>query len=127
MMAGGSMNIEFDEGRGKAVGSKIRLTGRVLGAPLSVEEVVTEHTPPRRKVWETTGVPNLLVIGNYRMGFEVAPSPSGAELRVFIDYSLPTSLPGRWLGWLLAPFYATWCTRRMAQDASKHFANGEAN
>ena len=53
MMAGASMQIEFDAQKGQVVGSRIRLSGRVLGLDLHVEEVVTEHTAPLRKVWAT--------------------------------------------------------------------------
>ena len=44
------------------------MNGRILGLKLSLDEVVTERDPPARKVWETVGVPRLLVIGPYRMG-----------------------------------------------------------
>src|SRR5687767_10773878 len=68
-MAGGYMHLVLDEARGREIGARIRLTGRVLGVPLEVDERVVEHTPPRRKIWETVGTPRLLVIGPYRMGF----------------------------------------------------------
>ena len=121
-MGGGEMKIESDQGKGQAVGSKIRLSGRVLGIDLLVEEVVTERTAPRRKVWETIGQPRLLVIGHYRMGFEIAPRDGGSLLRVFIDYSLPEKGIARWLGILFGKFYARWCTKQMATDAAKYFS-----
>ena len=62
MTAGASMRIETDERHGQAPGSVIRMTGRVLGLDLRLEEVVTTYEPPRRKVWETRGEPRLLVI-----------------------------------------------------------------
>jgi len=122
MMGGGRMEIEPDEGRGQGVGSRIRVAGPVFGIQLSLEEVVVERTPPRRKVWETTFPPRLLVMGHYRMGFEITPMPDGSQLRVFIDYALPEAAPARWLGYLFAGFYARWCTRRMVRDAAKAFA-----
>lgn len=122
-MGGGQMKTELDEGRGQRVGSRIRLTGRVFGLELSVEEIVTERNPPQRKVWETTGTPKLLVVGHYRMGFELTPQGNGSMLRVFIEYALPESLPGRWLGRLFGRQYARWCTRQMVDDAVKHFAS----
>ena len=79
---------------------------------------MTERNPPLRKVWETIGTPRLLVIGHYRMGFELAPLSSGCRLRVFIDYSIP---PQSWLGRLLGNYYARWCVRRMVSDAARHF------
>ena len=121
MMGGGRMKIELDEGLGKKVGSRIRLAGRVFGIELSVEEVVTERDPPRRKAWETRGSPKLLVIDHYRMGFEISPLEKDSMLRVFIEYSLPAKVPARWLGILFGKYYARWCTRRMTDDVVKHF------
>ena len=118
---GGRMETEFDEGRGQAVGSRIRLSGRVFGVELSVEEIVVERDPPRRKVWETTGAPKLLVIGHYRIGFELSAQGNGSMLRVFIEYALPERVPARWLGRLFGRYYARWCTQQMVDDAVNHF------
>lgn len=117
------MKIELDEAHGQANGSRIRLSGRVLGMQLFVEEVVREREPPRRKVWQTIGAPRLLVIGHYTMGFEVTPTESGSRLRVFIDYELPERGIGHYLGWLFGPYYARWCTRQMVNDAATHFGH----
>lgn len=46
MTAGASMAVHLDERRGQPVGSRIRLSGRVLGMALRVDEVVTEYEPP---------------------------------------------------------------------------------
>jgi Polyketide cyclase / dehydrase and lipid transport len=120
-MGGGRMETVLDESRGKEVGSRIRLAGRVFGVALSVDEVVVERTSPRRKVWQTTGVPKLIVIGHYRMGFELSPHGNGSRMRVFIDYTLAEHAPARWLGRLLGRYYARWCTQQMVDDAVKHF------
>lgn len=121
MTAGASMRIDTDERHGQAVGSVIRLSGRVLGLRLAVDEVVTEREPPHRKAWQTVGEPNLLVIGAYRMGFTIDPVADGSRLVVFIEYELPARGVGRWLGALLGRSYAAWCTRRMAEDARAAF------
>jgi hypothetical protein len=84
MMLGGSMRYAFDTGGGRAIGSVITMQGDVLGLKLGLDEVITERTATR-KVWETRGVPQLLVIGAYRMGFEITPAESGADLLVSID------------------------------------------
>ena len=116
------METKIDAGRGQTVGSRIRLSGRVFGVELSVEEIVVERVPPRRKVWETTDAPKLLVIGHYRMGFELTTQGNGSVLRVFIEYALPERAPARWLGRLFGRYYARWCTQQMVDDAVKHFA-----
>ena len=121
MMAGSRMILQLDTDEGHAVGSTIRLSGRVLGLRLELVEVVTERQPPLRKVWETVGQPRLLVIGPYRMGFEIEPQREAAWLSVFIDYALPDSRLGRWIGRMFGPWYAHWCTRRMAKDAATRF------
>jgi len=121
-MGGARMKIEYDNARGRSVGSHIRLAGRIFGIDLSLDEVVTERNPPRRKIWETTGTPKLLVIGHYRMGFEITGQDGDdSALRVFIDYALPDAPPARWFGCLFGRFYARWCTQRMANDAMRHF------
>lgn len=117
MMAGSRMSLELDASGGRAVGAPIRMSGRMLGVSLSLEEIVTERNPPQRKVWETVGAPRLLVIGRYRMGFELSPRGESSLLRVFIDYALPDG----WLGRVFGGVYARWCTRSMAKDAADFF------
>ena len=121
MMLGGRMSYVFDEAQGRAVGSVIRMEGRILGGTLSVEEVVIERQPPHRKVWQTRGRPKLLVIGAYRMGFEISPSGKSSRLLVFIDYDYPSSAAGRIVGAMFGPTYARWCINRMAKDVIRTF------
>lgn len=123
-MGWGRMAIEFDAGKGREVGSHIRLAGRAFGFWLELEEVVTERIPPHRKVWQTVGNPRLLVIGGYEMGFELTPLDDRTVLRVFIAYSLPASGFERVLGSMFASSYAAWCTRKMVDDAARRFPAG---
>lgn len=123
MMAGSRMSVETDAQHGKAVGSKIRMSGSILGLTLALEESVIERSPPWRKVWETIGTPQLVVVGPYRMGVQIKPNGEDSELHVFIDYVLPTSGAGRLLGRAFGRSYARWCTEKMANDTRQHFAN----
>lgn len=127
MMVGGRMAVDVDALGGRAIGSTIRIEGRALGLRLFAEEVVTEYEPPHFKSWETAGEVRLLVIGPYRMGFEITPHGAWSRLRVFIDYTLPARGVGRWLGRVLGPWYARWCTRRMVVDAVRAFARDGAS
>ncbi len=125
MMLGGRMTYQFDAAQGRAVGSVIRMGGRFLGLSLAVTEVVTERTPPSIKRWVTRGPQRLLVMDSYVMGFDARGMDAGTEIRVFIDYRLPSDLVGRWLGRVFAPIYARWCVSRMVKDARQHFDSGE--
>lgn len=121
MMMGSSMQTSLDSGRGQAVGSHVVMTGRMLGIDLSLEEVVREREPPRRKEWETIGSPRLLVIGGYRLGFEIASVGKLTEMHVFIGYNLPSSTEQRLLGYCFGPIYARWCVRQMVNGARAQF------
>jgi hypothetical protein len=116
-MGWGKIDLRLDDSRGKAVGSHDMLEGRVHGVRLRLDEVVTERLPPRHKAWETVGEPRLLVIGPYRMCFDLDTNPNGTRLRVAIAYDGPTRGIPRLLGTLFGRSYARWCIRRMVSDA----------
>jgi hypothetical protein len=118
-MGWGKMNLRLDEKGGRDVGSHIILEGRVFGIRLYLDEVVTDRMPPSRKTWETVGEPKLLVIGPYRMGFDLTPNGSSASLRVGIDYDLPRRGIAAVLGRFFGRSYAKWCTRQMVVDAQR--------
>jgi hypothetical protein len=120
-MGGARMEIVLDEQRGQAVGSRIRLTGRVLGIKLRVEEVVTQRLAPFHKQWSTIGNPRLLVIGHYRMGFDVTDESGQARVRIFIDYEPSSSIFLKPICRPLARMYAEWCVKQMAHDARGYF------
>jgi hypothetical protein len=119
-LGGASMSIETDAAGGRAVGSHIRLAGRMMGLSLSVECVVVRRDPPRLKVWETVGSPRLLVIGAYRMSAMIEPRNDLSTVTIDIDYALPASRLWRAFG----PTYARWCVQQMARDLVRRFAAG---
>lgn len=121
MMLGSRMSYEFDQTEGREIGGRIRMTGAILGVRLGVEETIIERRPPFRKVWETTGSPRLVVIGSYRMGFDIEATQDGSDLRVFIDYDLPATTTARLIGGFFGPIYARWCVGRIASDAAIRF------
>jgi hypothetical protein len=121
-MGWGKMDLELDAHKGRTVGSHIVLHGRIFGVRLFLDEVVTEREPPLKKSWETVGQPRLLVIGSYRMGFDLESIGATSRLRVFIDYLMPTKGLSRLLGRIFGHAYAKWCVRQMAEDAQRAFA-----
>lgn len=120
MMAGSAMSVEIDGLGGRAVGSRIAMSGRVLGLRLRLVEAVVQRDPPLSKAWETVGEPRLLVIGRYRMGFAIVPVADGSHLTMFIDYDDPAP-PWRWLGRIPGGIYARWCVRAMVEGTAAAF------
>jgi len=116
MMGGCSMRCELDALGGKATGSVIRLAGTAFGLTIAAEEVVEARVPPTRKVWATIGMPQLVVIQAYRMGFEITPSGAGNLLRVWIDYALPGPGLARWLARAFGGMFASWCVNNMVRE-----------
>ena len=114
-MGGGKMRLETDEHGGRVVGSIMRATGTAFGVGISVTEMVVERDPPRRKVWRTTETPDLIVIGDYRMGFDIKPADRGVSLTIWIDFA-PSSRH-RLLSRLLGKAYARWCVDHMLESA----------
>ena len=121
MMMGAKMCIDVDAAEGRAVGSHIRMYGKILGISLALEEVVTDREPPHLKAWETVNA-RLVVIGQYRLGFHLLPAAEGTEIRIFIEYALPERGVSRLCGAILGRRYARWCIARMAHDAKASVA-----
>lgn len=120
MMGGAKMTTEVDEGKGQKVGSHIKMGGKVMGFNLFLDEVVTERSRPRRKVWQTVGNPNLVVVGNYQMGIELTSLDSKTNVRVFFDYDLPSGV-SKILGVMFGEMYASWCVNQMLNGVVAHF------
>ena len=123
MKAGATMRVETDALKGQAVGSVVRITGRVLGVNLAVDGVVTERVLPLRKTWATRGQPQLLVIGSCRIGFTIAAQGDRSRLVMLIDYELPTRGFAHGLALDFSAANAAWCTRRRANDAESTAAH----
>jgi hypothetical protein len=104
------------------VGSRIVIAGRVLGiacaSPKSSPFMIARG---RRRGKRSE--PRLLVIGSYRMAFQLEPRGPQSLLRVTIDYALPASGISRILARLFSAMYARWCVERMIRDASAAFAS----
>lgn len=119
MMMGSKMETRLDEGRGQKLGSKIIMEGKVLGITLFLEEIISSREPPFRKEWTIIGEPRLLVIGAYKMGFELKSVGQKTSMRMYIEYNLPKPIFSRILGLFFSGFYARWCTKQMLRAAQK--------
>jgi hypothetical protein len=120
LMGGSKMNIELDKGEGKQIGSHIKMTGKIFGISLFLDEEIIQYNPPNEKSWKTVGDIRLLVIGHYILGFSISSERNGSKLTVFIDYQMPSK--NYWLGYLFGNMYAKWCVNRMLKDTAQHFS-----
>lgn len=123
MMGGGRMTLELDELRGRAIGSTMKLAGSAFGMRMTLTERVTERAPPNRKAWTTVDGPDLLVVGDYQMGFDIAAQGGGSRLTMRIDFAPSRRHP--WLSRWLGRFYAHWCLNEMLRSA-RTLARGAA-
>lgn len=119
LMGGSKMSIELDKGKGKNIGSHIKMNGKVFGISLFLDEEIIQYNPPNEKSWKTVGDIRLLVIGHYILGFSIRSESNGSKLTVFIDYEMPSK--NYWLGYLFGNMYAKWCVNRMLKDTAQHF------
>ena len=122
-MLGGTMTSTIDKLAGQETGSVIRIAGKVFGISISLVEKIVERLPPRRKRWETIGTPKLIVMGGYRMGFDIERAGGGCQVTVVIDYDIPEGLWGSLLGRLFARAYARWCLQRIVETVALEFSN----
>lgn len=121
MIGGGSMQCDLDVLAGKANGSVIRLTGKAFGITITAKEIVEDRSAPYRKVSATTGTPQLIVVRDYRMGFEIAEADSVSQFHVWIDYGVPQSGARHCLGQLFGPMFVRWCVENtLYQVQSQH-------
>lgn len=121
MMAGSKMETSTDGGKGKKVGSHIKMQGKILGFNLFLDEVITKHIFPYHKEWETVGDINLIVIDHYKLGFEISSEDNNSKLRIYIDYNLPKSALLHFAGLVFGGVYAKWCVRQMINGVGSHF------
>lgn len=114
------MTLRTDDDHGRSIGSHIWLSGKVFGKPMALEEVVTRREPPHIKAWETVGIPNFLIVGQYRYSVDIKSQDEGSLLHVAFDFSPPKD--GGRLRLFLSERYAKTCAREMTRIARNHFS-----
>ena len=67
-----------------------------------------------------------VMLGAYRMGFEVAQTGGECRVYVFIDYNLPVSLWLQPLAWWMNRAYAVWCVDQMLSAVTEEFLHVQA-
>ena len=127
MMAGSKMDMILDEKQGRDLGSVIKMTGKMMGLDLFLQEKIVDRKPFEKKYWEAFGTQRLVILDQYRMGFSLKELGKQTELTVSIQYRLPSKGISRIIGKMLAGFYAKWCTEQMTKDAERAFESKSEN
>jgi hypothetical protein len=116
-MMGSKLTLEVLSKNKTGLGATYRWYGQVMGMAMDFSEEVTEWVKNKRRVWETTGKPKLIIMNGYKMWFEVEPVKNKTRITFGITYDLPRDLRGKILGAISAKWYSKWCLKSMTQDA----------
>lgn len=119
MMAGSKLKLEHVSGPEKGVGAGFRWSGKMLGFELDFTVVVTKWVENAEKVWETIGMPKLIILGWYLMHLKTEPVTGGTLVSLEIQYIRPRGFFYKLLSILFARRYAEWCVTRMLNDSKK--------
>lgn len=118
-LLGGHMDLQMDESHGQSVGSHIRLSGKVFGRSLSLEEVITKREVPYIKTWETVGTPKFLIVGKYQYTVRVESKDHGSFLNISFDFSPPKK--SGWFRLFLSNIYSKMCAGEMVKMTRNYF------
>ncbi len=93
MMMGSKLKIEHLPSPEKGVGAIFRRSGKMMGLPIDFTETVTLWKENKEKVWETIGLPEMIILGCYRMRLPTEPVASDKNesilfISLFIDIRL---------------------------------------
>lgn len=107
LIMGSKHTIEKVTPEPTGISATYRYTRGVMGLTVDFSESVTRYIPGHEIVWQTIGVPRLLILDSYEMRVQVEPNTdTTTRLTITIDYAL--SQKGFWclLGRLLTAPYA---------------------
>lgn len=116
-MMGSKMTVETISEQKSGLGATYRWTGKVMGLRIDFTETITRWVKNKERVWQTIGDPQIIIMGNYVMGFFLKPILESTQLTFEIDYELPKPLFWSLVGRLLSPWYSRWCLSNMCNDA----------
>jgi len=121
MMLGSKLHLEQLSENANGLNTKYRWFGKMMGIKMDFTTLVTRWIKDREKVWETIGEARMIILKWYRMRLELVPMVNGrmVEANLSIDYTLPDHFFFRFISYLLAPWYASWCLKNMLNDSKK--------
>jgi hypothetical protein len=118
-LMGSKLNVQIVSKNPTGLGASYRWYGKVMGLTIDFTETVTKWVRNKERVWSTIGEPQIIIIGNYEMWFNLEPAGAKTRLTFGIRYDLPRPLFWRLVGFLLGGPYSRWCLKNMCGDAKK--------
>ena len=124
-MMGGKLDLNFLTSNHTGIGSKYRWTGKVVGMTMDFTVEVTKWIKGKEKIWETIGVPKMIIYSWFRMNLAISTASNSTQADLSISYEKPKGWFNRLLSFLLADWYCNWCLRHMLDDAKKALTSSE--
>jgi len=117
MMMGNKLDLKFLTNHKTGLGSKYRLTGKIMGLKMDFTVEVTKWIKDKEKVWETVGDTQLIIYSWYQMVLKISAVDSQTKTELSISYKKPTGIINQILSFLFADWYCRWCLKKMLDDA----------
>ena len=117
-MAGSKLKIEWLSPNTTGLGTKYRLTGKVVGMKMDFTVEVSKWITGKEKVWGTVGEAKMIVIDSFEMHLTIVKEDKGtSKVRLSINYTKHRGV----MGFLFGKWYSKWCVKSMLKDTKKHF------
>jgi hypothetical protein len=119
MLMGSKLHLDYLTGNHSGPGSKYRWTGKTMGINMDFTVAVTKWVQGVEKVWETVGEAKMIIYSWYQMRLILSQTQNGTLAELSITYKKPRGWFFKFLSFLFAGLYCTWCLKNMLNDAKK--------
>lgn len=116
---GSKFHTEFLTQHHTGPGSTYRWSGKMMGMVMDFTVQVTKWIHGKEKIWETIGIPRMIIFSWYRMHLFLNARAGRTIAELSISYEKPDKWYFRILSFLFARIYCVWCLRNMLRDSKK--------
>ncbi len=121
MMMGSKLHLKQISKNATGLGATFRWFGKVMGFKMDFTVKVTTWIENEKKIWETVGDAEMIILAWYRMCLCLTPTIDGTNAELSIQYTKPQQFLYRIISFFLSSWYANWCLKNMLNDTKKHF------
>jgi hypothetical protein len=121
MMMGSKLQLEQLSPNATGIGATYRWFGKMMGMTIDFTQTVSKWVQGVEKEWKTNGDVKIIIMGWYRMFWNLKPVEGGTLATIGIDYSAPREWYFKVLSFLFGGMYSRWCLNSMLRDTKKAF------